>query len=87
MNSSLNSHVSEEVLEKYVMGRLSEQDCAPVEEHLLVCETCQCRLEAVDEYIRIVRAACTIVSQSSTPSSRFAPVRSTSESPDLQVCS
>ena len=52
-----SNHIDEETLERYALGRLGEEEAAPVEEHLLICHSCQDRLAAADEYIRIVRAA------------------------------
>ena len=52
-----SNHIEEETLELYALGRLGEDEAAPVEEHLLVCHFCQDRLAATDEYIRTVRAA------------------------------
>jgi len=57
MNFSFDSHPSEDVLETYAMGKLSDQDSNPLEEHLLICLACQNRLEAVDEFIRVAKAA------------------------------
>jgi anti-sigma factor RsiW len=57
MNAGFNYHVSEDVLETYAMGKLSDEDCAPLEEHLLLCCICQRRLAQTDEYIRVVKAA------------------------------
>lgn len=57
MKDTLVGHVSEDILERYAMGKLSAADCAPIEEHILICPTCQRELEAVDDYIRIARAA------------------------------
>jgi hypothetical protein len=57
MNAGFNNHVSEEVLETYAMGKFSEEDCAPLEEHLLLCCLCQRRLEQTDEYLRVIQAA------------------------------
>ena len=57
MNAGFNNHVSEEVLETYALGKLSEEDCAPLEEHLLLCCICQRRLEQTDEYLRVIQAA------------------------------
>jgi hypothetical protein len=57
MNAGLNYHVSGDVLETYAMGKLSDKDFAPVEEHLLICCICQRRLAQRDEYIRVVKAA------------------------------
>jgi hypothetical protein len=57
MNAGFHDHVSEDVLETYAMGKLSGEDCFPLEEHLLICCICQRRLEQTDEYIRIIAAA------------------------------
>jgi len=57
MNAGFNDHVSDDVLETYAMGKLSDEGCAPFEEHLLICCVCQRRLAQRDEYIRVVKAA------------------------------
>jgi hypothetical protein len=54
---SQDTHMDEEILELYALGRLNEEEVVPVEEHLLICHTCQDRLADTDEYIRTVRAA------------------------------
>jgi hypothetical protein len=50
-----HSHPTEETWEKYVFDRLSDQDAATVEEHLLVCESCQASLQEVTEYIQLMK--------------------------------
>ena len=57
MNTSLERHIAEEVLETYALGKLDEAARAPLEEHLLLCPACQDRLSEMDEYIRVMRAA------------------------------
>ena len=57
MNAGFKGHTPEEMLETYSRGRLSDEDCAPLEEHLLMCPICQSRLEQMDEYTRVVKAA------------------------------
>ena len=57
MNIDLTHHFPERVLEKYAMGRLSEQESGPLEEHLLICGDCRQVLSNLDEYLDIVRAA------------------------------
>lgn len=57
MKASFSSHISEELLEKYAFRRLTEQESAPVEEHLLICPTCQDRLNEVDDYIQVMKLA------------------------------
>ena len=75
MKASFSSHISEDLLEKYALRKLTEQELATVEEHLLVCHKCQDRLDEVDEYIQVMKLA---VSQHPTlrprlPSSRVWP--------------
>jgi anti-sigma factor ChrR (cupin superfamily) len=57
MNYCLGSHFPEDVLERYAMGKLSRQECVPLEEHLLICPACQTSLAAAEEYTQVVRAA------------------------------
>jgi hypothetical protein len=39
------------------MGRLSHQECAPVDKHLLLCSSCQIHLQEIDEYVQVMKAA------------------------------
>lgn len=57
MNAGFDLHVAEDVLEAYAMRKLSGRDVAPVEEHLLICPVCQTRLDEVQEFLRVVKAA------------------------------
>ena len=57
MNAGFDRHFSEEVWEEYALGRQSEEDCSVLEEHLLVCATCQDLLAEADDYIQAVAAA------------------------------
>ena len=50
-------HISEEVLEQYAMGRLSEPEIDAAEEHLLICTECQDSLTATEEFLAAVRVA------------------------------
>ncbi len=50
-------HVSDELLELYALGRLPEDQVAPLEEHLLVCPACQDRLAETDAYVEAARQA------------------------------
>ena len=40
-------HLPEEVIERYAMGKLSDREVAPVEEHLLVCQRCRDDVELI----------------------------------------
>jgi hypothetical protein len=51
------SHVGEELLEQYSVGRLAESEVARVEEHVLLCESCQEKLELIDSWVRSIRRA------------------------------
>ena len=57
MKASFSSHVSEQLLERYVLRQLAEEQLAIVEEHLLICPACQDHLDQVDEYIQAVKLA------------------------------
>jgi hypothetical protein len=45
-------HADDEELERYSLGDEAEEECAWVEEHLLVCAACRQRLEAHEVYVR-----------------------------------
>ena len=71
MNVTLEGHVPEDSLEAYAMGMLSSEECVLIEEHLLICPTCQRDLEAVDDYIQVARAA--IAALAPQPPARIGP--------------
>src|ERR1017187_9644073 len=50
-------HVTEEDLEQYCLGGLTEVRCARLEEHLLLCGTCRDRLPATENFVRAMRQA------------------------------
>ena len=54
---SVLAHATEELLEEYSFGRISEPQLGWLEEHLLICGTCQDRLQTVDGYVAAIRAA------------------------------
>jgi hypothetical protein len=51
----IDRHVDSETLEAYSMGMSSQEETAFVEEHLLICETCQERLDETDSYVALMR--------------------------------
>ncbi len=57
MPVKIGSHFTEEILELYALGQLPEATIASVEEHMLVCEHCQARLEQVDQFLSITATA------------------------------
>jgi hypothetical protein len=50
-------HACDDQLERYVLRGLDEPEVAEVEEHLLVCSTCQARLEETESFIIAMRSA------------------------------
>ena len=57
VNTGLDQHLTEKTLEEWAFNRLPACQSAPVEEHLLVCPTCQDRLAEIDEYIIVMKTA------------------------------
>jgi hypothetical protein len=62
MNTGFFCHISEETLETYALGRVLDAQFEPLDEHLLLCPACQIRLEELEEYIEVMRAATARVS-------------------------
>lgn len=72
---SVPVHPTEDLLEEYSFGRVSEPDLTPFEEHLLDCTLCQARLLAIDEYTALMKAGITALERErkvSRPSPHFA---------------
>jgi len=63
MKAAFESHATEDALEAYAMRQLSGRDLAHLEEHLLICPICQTRLDEVDEYVRVAKAAAAALSR------------------------
>jgi hypothetical protein len=62
------SHLTEDALEVYSLGRLSsEEDIAVVEEHILVCGYCQTRLEKMDGFVAAAVAGAKSVAADPAP--------------------
>ncbi|MBZ5609481.1 MAG: zf-HC2 domain-containing protein [Acidobacteriia bacterium] len=57
MNIGTDCDFPDNLLERYAMGKLSEQESAPLEEHLLVCPPCQQRLDELDEFLAVTKTA------------------------------
>jgi hypothetical protein len=50
-------HISDAALENYSLDHLAEPELEVVEEHILICPTCQDRLSEVDDFVRAFRLA------------------------------
>jgi hypothetical protein len=51
------AHPDDEMLDQYATSRLGEERLAEVEEHLLICSTCQARLSELDDFLASFRLA------------------------------
>jgi hypothetical protein len=61
MNTSFDRHFAYQDWEEYALGRRSEEDCTPLEEHLLICHACQDLLAEADAYIQAAKAAAALL--------------------------
>ncbi len=55
--SDVNYHATEDHLESYAMGRLPELEVEVLEEHLLLCQGCQLRLDETEAYVVAMKTA------------------------------
>ncbi|HEY9142309.1 MAG TPA: hypothetical protein VIN93_15525 [Bryobacteraceae bacterium] len=51
------NHIADDVLEGYVMTRLSDAEIVSVEEHLLICQGCRERVAWLDDFVGSIRSA------------------------------
>lgn len=56
-NRRFAAHPSDEILEEYVFHRLPEALATQVEEHLLICTTCQDAVVATDQFIAALKVS------------------------------
>jgi hypothetical protein len=57
MNLDIGPHVADDVLESYLLHRLTETETVTVEEHLLACQFCQIQAEETEAFILAAKAA------------------------------
>lgn len=57
MPTENDTHLPDQLLELYALGRLPEEQLAGFEEHLLICPACQDRLAETDAYVEAARQA------------------------------
>ena len=53
----MENHLSDELLERYHLGTVPENDLAAVEAHILCCPYCAVRAEAAANYVDLIRVA------------------------------
>lgn len=63
MASNLKCTKDEEIIERYSLRLMSEEESAEFEQHLLVCEACQTKLDETDTFVASVRAAATRIEE------------------------
>src|SRR5213592_3377080 len=50
-------HPQDETFELYALGRLQEPELGQLEEHLLVCDGCQDKLDEATEFVSVMKGA------------------------------
>jgi hypothetical protein len=66
-------HPTEDLLEEYVFGRLSEPALSTLEDHLLICSSCQSALTELDDYIRAAKTALAELQQTGSAPAAMPP--------------
>jgi Peptidase S24-like len=69
----MNSHNSDDLTERFSMGRLEGGELVAFEEHLLLCEQCQAGASAMDLLVRGVRSAAEYLEVSAKPTPELLP--------------
>ncbi len=54
---STESHTPDDLLERYAMRSLCEQDADELEDHLMFCRPCQLQLESIESFLLAARQA------------------------------
>ena len=57
MNCEIESHAPEDLLERYSMRRLTDEESELLEDHLMFCQWCQDKLESVESFLYVAREA------------------------------
>jgi hypothetical protein len=69
------THPPEDILERYAMGRTSEEESERVEDHVFFCQDCQQALDQATHWIGLMKAAAgppaTVAAASPSPLSRI----------------
>lgn len=51
MSLAWDEHPDEELLEAYATGSVDEAERVAVEKHLLICDSCCCRLQELEQFL------------------------------------
>jgi hypothetical protein len=57
MSANSDEHPSDDLIERYSLGMVQEDELGPLEEHLLICGVCQDRVAESDDYVAAMRRA------------------------------
>jgi len=57
MRLETDRHLDEEQIERYSLGEIAEEEVSGLEEHLLICESCQSRVTESDTYVSTMQRA------------------------------
>ncbi len=57
IGTNVDTHLTEEILERYSLGQASEPEASLVEEHILLCDLCQEKLQEADDFVQAFRIA------------------------------
>lgn len=68
MEPGIEQHGDDETLESYALGTLSGKKLVWLEEHLLLCGSCQQRVQKTDEYVSTMRMATAALVKAETKS-------------------
>jgi hypothetical protein len=72
----LGEHASDDRLEEYCLGRVPGAELEDFENHLLICQACQERLQETDLYVRTMRRAVeTLAAEPAMPENRLTRLR------------
>jgi hypothetical protein len=69
----IHRHMGPEELERYSLGNSAPAETARVEEHLLVCEQCRCKLEETEGYGIAMKSAAAELRRTGTRRRRIIP--------------
>ena len=71
--STSHVHPTEDLLDEYVFGRLQEPALSTLEDHLLICSSCQSALADLDDYNRAAKTALAELQQASPAPAAWPP--------------
>ncbi|MBZ5620902.1 MAG: hypothetical protein LAQ69_19555 [Acidobacteriia bacterium] len=74
MRIDANRHLDEDEIERYSLGTTADEDFARLDEHLLICESCQDRVTESDRYVSTMQRAGAQLRGRGSKQSRMVPI-------------